>query len=666
MKKVLVRGPALSQTGYGEQCRFALRALLSKPHVFDVFVQNTTWGNSSWLMPNDPDREMIDKIIRKTIKHAQDGGTFDISLQVTIPNEWEKICPVNIGYTAGIETTKVAPLWIQKSALMDKIITISNHSKDTFANTVYSGTIRETEEQVTVRCTTPIEVVHYPVRNHKATPLDINLDFDFNYLAVAQWGPRKNLENTIRWWIEEFKDEEVGLIVKTNLIKSSVIDREFTTERLQAILSGYANRKCKVYLIHGYMTPEEMTGLYQHDKVKCLVSLTHGEGFGLPLFEAASSGLPIIAPPWSGHVDFLYAPKKRIKKHKTTIERTACFAKVDYDISPIPPEAVWKDVLQEGSMWCYPTKKSYQKQLRNVYENYNRFVNLAKILKNHVCSRFTDTTQFDMFANAVFRDELSRVSLEDIPKISIITSVYDGDDYIEAFMEDITSQTIFDKCELIMVNPNSPGNEEEVIKRYMEKHKNIIYKKYKTDPGIYGTWNRAIKLATGEYITNANLDDRKSPNSLELHAKHLVLNKDVDLVYADSLITNNPNETFENNSSDGKRYNFEEFSVEAMLRGNQPHNNPMWRRSLHDTHGLFNQKYKSAGDWEFFLRCSFGGAKFKKIGGPLGLYYFNPTGISTNVENFRWKQKEEREIYQTYKKLFKERETPTEETGLIL
>jgi len=189
-----------------------------------------------------------------------------------------------------------------------------------------------------------------------------------------------------------------------------------------------------------------------------------------------------------------------------------------------------------------------------------------------------------------------------------------------------------------------------VIEEYIEKYPdNIIYKKLDEDPGIYGTWNEAIRLSTGEYITNANLDDRKAPNSLELHAKVLFGNEEIDLVYADSYITNNPNETYEENTAQGKRYNFEQFSKEGMLRGNQPHNNPMWRKSLHDKHGMFNDKYRSAGDWEFFLRCAFGGSEYKKLEHPLGLNYFNPKGISTNFENFEWKQEEEEEIYTKYK-----------------
>ena len=77
----------------------------------------------------------------------------------------------------------------------------------------------------------------------------------------------------------------------------------------------------------------------------------------------------------------------------------------------------------------------------------------------------------------------------------------------------------------------------------------------------------------------------------------------------------------------------------------------MWKKALHDKFGYFDTKYRSAGDWEFWLRCAFGGSTFKKTKEILGIYYFNPKGISTNFENFSWKQEEEREVYTLYKKL---------------
>ena len=120
-------------------------------------------------------------------------------------------------------------------------------------------------------------------------------------------------------------------------------------------------------------------------------------------------------------------------------------------------------------------------------------------------------------------------------------------------------------------------------------------------------------MSTGEYITNVNCDDRRAPWALEHQAKTLITNPDVGLVYNDSYITKDANTMWENIGTNCERYNFESFSKEAMLRGNLPHNNPMWRRTLHDTYGMFDDKYKSAGDWEFWLRCAFGGAKFRNI-----------------------------------------------------
>ena len=253
---------------------------------------------------------------------------------------------------------------------------------------------------------------------------------------------------------------------------------------------------------------------------------------------------------------------------------------------------------------------------------------------------------------AITGESILEVNMEDMPKISIITSVYNGDEYIKEFMEDITRQSIFkEKCELIMIDANSPGNEKEVIDEYIKEFPdNIKYIKLDEDPGIYGVWNTGIKESTGEYLTNANLDDRKSIKSLEEHAKTLMLNDDVSLVYADSFITHKPNEIFEQNTSNGERYYMEDFTVEGMLRGNLPHNNPMWRKSLHESHGEFNADYKSAGDWDFFLRCAVAGENFKKIPKVLGLYFFNPKGMSTNPDNNIWKAKEELEIYKKHSK----------------
>ena len=652
-KKILVRGPALTSSGYGEHARLVLRALREHGEHLEIYFENITWGQTGFIIDTTEESHWIQSLMRKTHDHKQQKGQFDISVQVTIPPEWEKIAPVNVGVTAGIETTKIAPVWVDKSQVVDRIIVPSEHAKAGFDNTIYKVSHPQTGQELEFKNSTPVEVIPYPVKDTAPATLDMDLEYDFNFLTIAQWGPRKNLENTIKWFIEEFKEEEVGLVIKANLRRNNLTDRMACQKRIDALLEEYPDRKCKLHLVHGNMTEEEMCGLYTHPQIKAIVSATHGEGYGLPLFEAAYNELPVVAPNWSGHVDFLYSPRKD-KKGK--IKNKPHFTKVDYNIAPIQKEAQWKGVLEGDSQWCFPKEFSFKSSLRGVFKNYGIKKSEAQKLCKHIKKNFKKDVIYKKMAESILGEEIIEFNVDSIPKISIITSLFDGDDYIEQFLKDITRQTIFkDKCELVIVNANSPGNEKKIIDKWVGRFPdNIKYYELDEDPGIYGTWNYALEMSTGEFITNANLDDRKAINSLERHAQELVLNPDVGLVYADSLITHRPNETFEKNSSEGKKYNFEQFSKEAMMRGNQPHNNPMWRKSLHQEHGLFESKYKSAGDWEFFLRSAFGGSKFKKIDGVYGLYYFNPQGMSTNPEHTSWKREEEKEIFMKYKKLSQE------------
>ena len=108
-KKLLIKAPLLSRSGYGEQSRFALRAFRTRPDLYEIYVVNIPWGRTGHLMEDNEEIRFINEAALRTQQHIQQGGQFDVSLQITVPNEFEKIAPVNIGYTAGIETTKVAP-----------------------------------------------------------------------------------------------------------------------------------------------------------------------------------------------------------------------------------------------------------------------------------------------------------------------------------------------------------------------------------------------------------------------------------------------------------------------------------------------------------------------------------------------------------------------------
>ena len=396
--KVVVRGPALTRTGYGEHCRFVLRALRTQENI-DIYLIPVNWGQSNWVWENNEERQWIDEIVRKTANYAQQNGQYDMSIQVTIPNEWQKMAPVNIGVTAGIETTKVAPIWLEKANQMDKVITISEHSKQVLLNTSYEGVDRSTGQKAFLKCVKDVAIVHYPVKHYDNVDLDLNLNTKFNFLTVAQWGPRKNIGNTINWFVEEFIDNpDAGLVVKTFVKGGSLIDRKHIVREVSNILKKYDNRQCKIYLLHGDMSEEEMHSLYTHKNIHCLVSLTHGEGFGLPLFEAAYSGLPVLATDWSGHLDFLYKPTKD-KKSKEKLRPH--FAKVEFDLQPVQPGAVWDGVVQKDSLWAYPQQGSYKMKLRDVYKNHGRYKSQAKKLQKWINKEFTDEKQYDKFKEEI-------------------------------------------------------------------------------------------------------------------------------------------------------------------------------------------------------------------------------------------------------------------------
>ena len=208
----------------------------------------------------------------------------------------------------------------------------------------------------------------------------------FNFLAVAQWGPRKNLENTIAWFVEEFKNNrDVGLVVKANMARNCNIDFEITSKAIKQVIAAVDpgnEKKCRVYLLHGDLTEEQMGSLYNDRKIKAIVSATHGEGFGLPLFEAVCHKLPVVATNATGHVDFLYCPDKegQIKPH---------FAPVEFSIAQIPDEAVWDGIVPHGARWAYPDRVSFREQMRAVFEDYDKFKGLAKTLQQYVEKNFS-------------------------------------------------------------------------------------------------------------------------------------------------------------------------------------------------------------------------------------------------------------------------------------
>ena len=408
-KKVLVRGPILTRSGYGEHARFVMRALQTIEDKVDIYAIPLGWGQTGWTTESNDERKWIDFIIHKTHAAINQNIKFDASIQISIPNEWERLTPVNIGVTAGIETTKVALPWIEKGNVVDHIIVPSEHSAQVYRNTSYDVVINETQEKIlNYKCDKPISVVSYPAKDINTDEIELDLETDFNFVSVAQWGPRKDIENSIKWFVEEFIDQEVGLILKTNFTKNCYMDRMNCKTAIENLLSNknYKNRKCKIYLLHGEMSDAEMHSLLKHPKVKAFISTSHGEGFGLPFYEAAYEGLPVVAPDWSGYVDFLYMPTKN---KKGRIRNKPMFAAVDCKLEPINPQAVWENILVADSQWCYTDQGSFKIKLREVYKDYGRFAKQAKQLQKYIKENLSEEKQNKMMSDII----LSTLNLQD-------------------------------------------------------------------------------------------------------------------------------------------------------------------------------------------------------------------------------------------------------------
>ena len=236
-------------------------------------------------------------------------------------------------------------------------------------------------------------------------------------------------------------------------------------------------------------------------------------------------------------------------------------------------------------------------------------------------------------------------------KVSIISTFHDGKAHLKGFLDDITKQTKFDECELIFVDAGSIGEEMSIIEDYMSKYDNISYirleERLKPTPCL----NMAIKKASGEYLTFGFIDDRRKFNCLEILLNEIENHDNIDLVYGDVLQTDEINETFDHNSSDGtlfehSRYNFSKENMVKCVPGPMP----LWRKAIHEKSGFFDQEgCNFADDWEMWLRAVNNGSIFKKINEKVGLYY---SGGRSRQDNNTEQLREEANVFFKYAHLF--------------
>lgn len=216
-------------------------------------------------------------------------------------------------------------------------------------------------------------------------------------------------------------------------------------------------------------------------------------------------------------------------------------------------------------------------------------------------------------------------------KCSIFCSFYKGQQFIEGYLENLLNQSAFKETEFVFIDCNSPDNEKNYILPLTTKYSNIKYYKLEQDPGLYAAWNIAVQKCSASIIGNWNIDDRKNKEGLEVLLHQFYKNPELDVVYGLNYISYIANEKYIDNSYN-EIYPCLPHSFENLLRNNSPHCMPLWKKSLHDRFGYFDENYKTASDGDFWLRCAAGGARIKMINHPVGLYYMNPKGRSSNPD----------------------------------
>lgn len=229
--------------------------------------------------------------------------------------------------------------------------------------------------------------------------------------------------------------------------------------------------------------------------------------------------------------------------------------------------------------------------------------------------------------------------------VTAIVSVYNAERFIAGCLDNLERQTIAAKMEIIVVDTGSPQNEGDIVRDYQQRFSNIFYIRVDARETIYQAWNRAISVAQGKYLTNANADDRHRPDAIAKLVDILERNPEIGVAYADSFITTLENDRWPSQNICGI-FHWPEFNLRRLFQICYIGPQPVWRRDLHKIHGMFDEKLKSAGDYEFWLRLAVAGVRFTHLPEVLGLYLASPSGVElSNKELSRAESKVARQRY---------------------
>jgi len=426
---VLVTAPVGTRSGYGSHSRDICRSLIAMDK-FDVKIWPVRWGGTPQNALDEKDPNDI-IIIKRLLSQPNMDRQPDVHIHIVVPNEFQALGKYNIGITAGLEVTVCPPEWIEGLNRMDLNIVPAKFIKEGLSKTVFDKHDQNTKQKIgTIQNEKPLEVlfegadtnIYKPTKEFSKDLVDTleEIEEDFCFLFVGHWlqgslgNDRKDLGMLIKTFLETFKDKpkQPALLLKTSGATPSILDREDILKKINQIRDTVEGKTSNIYVLHGDLEDEEMNGLYNHPKVKAHVSFTHGEGFGRPLLEASLSEKPVIAPNWSGHVDFL-------SKDAVLLPGS---------LNDVKKESFPENMHVKGTQWFTVNYNYASKMLKDLFDNYSKYIVKGKKLAIKNSTTFSLDVMTKKFEEILdkhlpkFEEQPKQVNLK-LPKLKKVSSV---------------------------------------------------------------------------------------------------------------------------------------------------------------------------------------------------------------------------------------------------
>jgi len=404
--------PFDTYSGYGARSRDLIKAIIELDK-YDVKLISQRWGNTPWgFCKDNPEWLFLTEYLHKDPKLTEQP---DIWMQITVPNEFQPVGKFNIGCTAGMETTLVDGTWVEGINRMNVTLVSSEHSKQSFLNSTYEKKHTNGQSLGQVKVEKPIEVLFEGANTDIYKVIDLlpknelynsinSIPESFAYLFVGHWmqgdlgQDRKNVGLLVKAFYETFKNKskKPALILKTSGSGASYMDRNEVLKKIAQIKKTVNSTNLpNIYLLHGEFSDLEMNQLYNHSKVKAMISLTKGEGFGRPLLEFSLTKKPIITSGWSGHIDFLNPEFTTLLSGK---------------LENVHDSAVVPNMILKESQWFSVDHSAVGHYLKDVFENYKKYTDGAKR------QAFKNKNEFSWEAMKNKVDELFTQYIPDLPK----------------------------------------------------------------------------------------------------------------------------------------------------------------------------------------------------------------------------------------------------------